>query len=105
MANIELSLIKTQLNIDLDYCDEDEYLLTLSDAAVRTVERYIDHDIDDYVEDGILEAPLQQACLLLISTWYQNRESVAYGAPMKLPHGVDYLLQTYIDYLPCPCCQ
>ena len=97
-AYIDLELIKSHLNIDQDYCDEDEYLLTLADVAVRTIEKHIDHCIDDYVEDGQLEAPLQHAALLLIGNYYQNRESVTYGQVLQVPHGYEYLLQTYVDY-------
>lgn len=97
-AYIDLELIKSHLNIDQDYCDEDEYLLTLADVAVRTIERHIDHCIDDFVEDGQLEAPLQHAALLLIGNYYQNRESVTYGQVLQVPHGYEYLLQTYVDY-------
>lgn len=104
-AVIELETIKQQLNIDLDYESEDLYLLTLADVAVKAIENHIDHPIDDYIVDGQLDSALQQAALMLIATWYQNRESVAYGAPMKLPHGVDYLLESYIDYAhKCNCC-
>lgn len=95
---IDLDKIKTHLNIDLDYMDEDEYLLRLADVAVRSIERHIDHDITDFVEDGELDAPLEQAALLLIGNYYQNRESVTYGQVMQVPHGYDYLLHSYIDY-------
>lgn len=97
-ALIDLDLIKKHLNIDQDFVDDDEYLLTLADVAVRTIERHIDHCIDDYVIDGQLDAPLQHAALLLIGNFYQNRESVTYGQALTVPHGYEYLLQTYIDY-------
>lgn len=97
-AYIDLDLIKHHLNLDDDFCDDDEYLMILADVAVRTIEKHIDHCIDDFVEDGQLEAPLQHAALLLIGNYYQNRESVTYGQVLQIPHGYEYLLQTYVDY-------
>lgn len=97
-AYIDLDLIKNQLNMDLSYTDEDEYLLMLADVAVKAIENHIDHPIEDFVEDGQLEAPLQHAALLLIGNYYQNRESVTYGTVMQVPHGYEYLLHPYIDF-------
>lgn len=97
-AYIDLDLIKHQINMDLDYHREDEYLLYLADVAVRAVENHIDHDITDYVFDGQLDPPLLHACLLIIGNYYQNRESVTYGAVMQVPQGYEYLLQRYVDY-------
>lgn len=95
---IDLDLIKTHLNINLDFHDEDEYLLMLADVAVKSIENYIDCPITKYVDDGCLEAPLQQAALLLIGTYYQNRESVTFGTAMPIPHGYEFLLTQYINY-------
>lgn len=97
-AYIDLDLIKKHLNIDSEYTDEDEYLLGLADAAIRTVEVKIDQSLDNFIEDGQLEAPLQQAALLLIGTWYVQRESITFGSAMPVPHTLDYLLQSYICY-------
>jgi uncharacterized phage protein (predicted DNA packaging) len=97
-AYIDLDLIKTHLNIDQDYCDEDEYLLTLADVAVRSIANHIDQPIENFLEDGQLDAPLQHAALLLIGTLYQNRESVTYGQCVPVPHGYEYLLHPYICY-------
>lgn len=97
-AYLDLDLIKNHLNLDLDFVDDDEYLLILADVAVKTIQNHIDHDIEDFVEDGQLDAPLQHAALLLIGNYYQNRESVTYGQVLQVPHGLEYLLQTYVDY-------
>lgn len=57
-AYIDLDLIKTHLNIDLDYTDEDEYLLTLADVAVRSIANHIDQPVEHFLEDGELDAPI-----------------------------------------------
>lgn len=99
MYYIDIDVIKTHLNIDKDYCDEDEYLMMLADVAIRSVENYIDQPIDKFIDgDGELESPLMHAALLLVGTLYQNRESVAFGQSFKIPHAYEYLIQPYVNY-------
>lgn len=44
---------------------------------------------------GLLPAPLRQAMLLLIGTWYGQRESIGDGQVREVPHTVDFLLTPY----------
>lgn len=97
---ITLEQIKAHLNIDPDFTDDDEYLMTLADVAIKAIENHIDHSIEQFCHDGVLEAPLQHAALLLIGTWYMQRESISIGHIVAVPeHCLDYLLMPYIDYL------
>ena len=99
---ITLEEIKAHLNISQDFTDDDEYLMQLSDVAIKAVENHIDHPIEQYVHDGILEAPLVHAAKLLIGTWYLQRESISVGHICSVPeHCLNYLLMPYIDYLDC----
>jgi uncharacterized phage protein (predicted DNA packaging) len=98
MINVDIDLLKKHLNLDLDYTEDDDYIYTLWDVACRTIENHIDQPIDNFVVDGVLDAPLQHAAMLLVGNYYQNRESVTYGAVLQVPHGYEYLLQTYVDY-------
>lgn len=95
---IDLDLIKQHLNIDPDFTDEDEYLMMLADVCVRAVENHIDQPIDNFVdENGELDPCLKQACLLLIGSYYQNRETESVGhLVVTIGHGYDYLLNPYI---------
>lgn len=96
---IDVDLIKAHLNIDLDYCDEDEYLVQLAEVAIVAVENHIDRPIETVLDiEGNLPEPLKFACLLIIGTWYANRESVTYGVANKIPHSYEYLLNPYINY-------
>lgn len=97
-AYIDLDLIKEHLNIDKDFKEQDLYLLQLADAAVKIIEKKIDQPLDPFIEDGELESPLLQAALLLIGTWYVQRETITFGNAMPVPHTLDYLLQPYICY-------
>lgn len=95
-AYIDLDEIKQHLNIDLDYHDEDEYLLRRADAAIRMIENRIDQPIDNFVYDGELDAPLVDAALLLIGTRYNYRESIAVVNTVQIQHGVEDLIRPYI---------
>lgn len=91
--------IKQHLNINLDYVDEDEYLLLLAEVAFQSIQNYIDQPVSNFVDnDGEIEAPLRHAALLLIGTWYQNRESVTFGTAKPMPHSFEYLLTNYVNY-------
>ena len=104
MYFIDIDIIKRHLNIDKDYCDEDEYLMMLADVAIRSVENHIDCPLDRFIDcDGELEPPLHHAALLLIGDLYMNRESVAFGQSYKIPHNYEYLLSPYINYFHPKC--
>lgn len=99
MEYLSLEEIKRQLNIDNDYHDEDEYLLSLGEVAQRAVENHLDCPLERFIdEDGNLEAPIKQAALLMTGTLYQNRESVSFSTGYVIPHAYEYLLQPYIQY-------
>ena len=108
MNYIDLDIIKKHLNIDEDFIDDDVLLLNYAEAAQRAIENHIDQSLDNFVDDGQLDPGLQQAALLIIGTWYQNRESVTYGPAQQVPHCYEYLLNQYINYegrnTQNPCC-
>lgn len=100
---ISLEQIKAHLNINEDYHDDDFYLMQLADTAIAAIENRIDNKIDRYVHDSVLEPPLVHAALLLIGTWYLQRETITIGhGVQEVPHTIDFLLQPYILYTNCP---
>ena len=87
MALLQLEDVKAWLRISYD--DDDDVLAGVIDAA----EGYV-------AEIGVaLAAPvpaaLQQALLLLIGHWWENREAVIDGAYRKLPLGFEALITPY----------
>ncbi len=49
-------------------------------------------------QKGMMDMSIVQARLLLIGTYYENRESVSAGASVsELPNGVSYLLDAYMN--------
>ena len=94
---IDLQTLKEHLKIDVDV--EDNYLLTLIDAAENAVQNHIGVDLAEYVaNDGYLPPALQQCILLMASNLYNNRESVAYTSVYQIPMSLDYLLAQFKKY-------
>jgi uncharacterized phage protein (predicted DNA packaging) len=97
---VALDKIKTHLNIDKDFIEDDNYLMSLSEVAECVVERHIGYKFSKLMEDndGQLPMPIQHAMLLFIGTMYANRESVTFGSANVLPHAYDYILQLFENY-------
>ena len=96
---LQLNQIKKHLNIDEDFKSDDEYLLQLAQAAQNVVEVHIDRPLDSLLnEEGNLPSSLIQAMLLLVGTWYANRESVSFASNTVLPHSYDYIIALYKNY-------
>ena len=103
---ITLAELHTQVNLDQNYTDDDDYLLALLAACVVAVKnRIFDTTKNDITEpiEGDLEgensnAPLRQAVLLLIANFYANREPVAYVQTYTVPYTFDFLIAPYINY-------
>ena len=96
---IDLQAIKSHLNLDQDFCEDDEYLQHLSEAAVIAVENHIDRPLADVATcDDELPESIKHAVLLIVAHWYLNRESVSFSQPHVVPHSYEYLLNQYIKY-------
>jgi DNA packaging protein, QLRG family len=92
---ITLDEIKAHLNIEKDWNGENEYLQSLLDAAKVVVQKHIcEDDIDGMSEEQ--KKPLAHAILLLLSTWYMNRESLS--NLQKGNHSYEYILSLYKNY-------
>lgn len=100
MNHLTLKLIKEHLNLDNDFTLDDEYLSILGDVVERVVERHID-DSFTYLAStngGKLPAPLIQAMLLLLGTYYANREHIAFNANYEVGNSYTFLIDLYRNY-------
>lgn len=86
---ITLEMVKHQCRIDHD--DEDDLLMRYLNAALIHASNYIDGLLDES------NPAVQQAVLLLVGHWYDNREAVNndYQTPQSTPFGFEALLQPY----------
>lgn len=92
--------IKKHLNIDDDFTDDDEYLLSLEEVAEGVIEKHIDDSLEDIasMNGGELPRPLLHAMLLYIGNLYANRESISYSSAIEIPFAYDYILSLYKSY-------
>lgn len=96
---IQLYQVKKHLNIDEDFHDDDEYLMSLVEVAEKVVEKNIDTNLKKLEDgDGFIPSPLIQAMLLLIGNFYANRESVAFASTSEVPQSYNYLIDLYRNY-------
>lgn len=98
---LTLEQVKSHLNIDLDYKDDDLYLLDLATVAESSVMVHL--NITDYSEitgaNDQIPAPVIHAILLLTGNLYMNREPVAVGVSVAtIPYTYEYLLSGYRNY-------
>lgn len=100
MKYLTLKLIKQHLNMNQDYSEEDDYLEMLGGCVEEVVEKHIDDSLEAISEKngGKLPLPLIQACLLLLGTYYSNRENIAYNNTIEVPMTFTYLLNLYKNY-------
>lgn len=96
-----LSDVKNHLYLDDSYKSDDNYLISLIQAAESAVSQHLNRDLKDCLVKGYLEPSIKHAILLLIGTWYNNRESVTYGTPKEIPQCFDYLIALNKRYA-CP---
>lgn len=100
MNHLTLKLIKEHLNLDNDFTLDDEYLSMLGGVVETVVERHID-DSFAYLANangGHLPTPLIQAMLLLLGTYYANREHIAFNANYEVGNSYTFLIDLYRNY-------
>ena len=100
MQYLNLDLIKKHLNIDDGFHDDDSYLEALGDIGEEVTEKHIDVSLKKLTADnnGKIPTPLKQAMLLLLGTYYSNRENVAFASSAEIPVTYSYLLSLYQNY-------
>lgn len=96
---IQLDLAKKHLNIEEDFTEDDEYILSLIEVAESAVRVHINEDFASIAEKngGCLPPPILQAVLLMIGNMYQNREPIG-TKNQALPFNYQYLIDLYRNY-------
>lgn len=99
MTYLNLELIKTHLNLQ-DFSDDDKYLQHLGSAVEFVVERDIDKKLSKIAEEngGDLPPSLLHAMLLLLGTYYANRENISYASCVEVPKTYAYICDLYRCY-------
>lgn len=99
MTYLNLELIKTHLNLQI-FSDDDKYLQHLGSAVEFVVERDLDKKLTTIAQEngGELPPSLLHAMLLLLSTYYANRENVSYASCVEVPKTYAYICDLYRCY-------
>ena len=100
MNYLTLDLIRQHLNIEQDFTEDDKYLGHLGSVVEVVVEKDIDNSLETLAEldGGELPLPLIQAMLLLLGTYYANRENIAFSNGTEVPKTYEYLTALYRRY-------
>lgn len=94
---VDLSIAKQHLNVEASYTDDDLYIDGLIKASTAVVGQQVQRPYDD-LSDGD-KAIYDQAVLLLIGTYYSQREDVIVGSiATPLPTGVKHLCHLIRTY-------
>ena len=99
MTYLNLELIKNHLNLQ-NFSDDDKYLQHLGSAVEFVVERDIDKKLSKIAEENGGEFPpsLLHAMLLLLGTYYANRENISYASCVEVPKTYQYICDLYRSY-------
>jgi len=100
---VTLTELKEQLQIndDVDYNDEDNYLLAILEVAEDSVFAYIQQTEEEVTSanDGKLPSPIKHAVKLMAAQLYISREPVTFGVTgVEVPLSYKYLLCPYLKY-------
>ena len=95
---VTVAELKKHLNIDASFTDDDNYIAHLILACENVVQKHIDRELSELVDNGVLPASLTHAIMLLAGNYYANRESVAFANAQQLPHAYEYLIALYKNY-------
>lgn len=99
MTYLNLELIKNHLNLQ-NFSDDDKYLQHLGSAVEFVVEKDIDKKLSKIAEEngGELPPSLLHAMLLLLGTYYANRENISYASCVEVPKTYAYICDLYRCY-------
>lgn len=99
MTYLNLELIKTHLNLQ-NFSDDDKYLQHLGSAVEFVVERDVDKKLTTIAQEngGELPPSLLHAMLLLLGTYYANRENISYASCVEVPKTYQYICDLYRCY-------
>lgn len=90
---ITLPEARKHLNLDDFFHDDDNYILTLIRVCEDAVSKRIDRKLEDCVErsTGELEPSVKHAVLLLLGTYYSQREATSPTQITDVPLTLEYL--------------
>lgn len=89
---VTLSEARRHLNLDEWFKEDDEYILELIKVTEDTVEKRIGKPLSKCIDkNGDLEPSIKHSILLLIGTYYNQREATSPTSISTVPYTFDFL--------------
>ena len=99
MANyFTLNELKQNLNIELDYTNDDIYLTGLTSVACQAVDNFTNYGLTGYTGNTI-PISVKQAAIMLASHLYLNRTPVSFAQGYEIPYSFQFLLNPYKNFV------
>ncbi|WP_291580949.1 head-tail connector protein [Bacteroides sp.] len=98
---VTLELAKQHLIIEPSFTEDDSYIESLIEVGEENIAKDLCVSVDELETIGggtMIPAPLRHAILLVVGTYYGNRESISTANLKELPRGVQYLTALYRDH-------
>ena len=94
-----ITLDEAKAHCRVDITDDDSYLTDLIAVCEQTIANEIgETTIDEVASGGVIPSPLKQAILLMIGHFYNMREPVITGTPVKVPYTLEFLIAPYKNW-------
>ena len=88
---VSVEEIKRHLNID--YEEDDQYLVDLIESAEAAVGKYIQQPLSELEDEGgNIPSDLKMAIRLMVDGFYANRGPAGFAASSEIPYGLTFLL-------------
>ena len=98
MAYVDVIDIRRYLNLPFE--EDDLMLAELEETAEQVLAGHLDVKSMNVYEDenGDIPQALKTAIKTVVANLYQNRESISYAEPYKVPYTLEWVLQPYKNY-------
>lgn len=94
---LTLDKIRQQVRLEADYTDEDTLLKAYGDSAEEVIADLCGTTPEKLLEDyGTLPKRLEQAALMLVDWWYQQRSPVSQMNLSVVPYTFDVLVKPFV---------
>lgn len=89
---VTLNIAKKHLNIDDDFKDDDNYIISLIKVAEDAVQKNENIALEELLEGGELPPSVIHSILLLVGNLYNSREAATYSSVSEVPYAYKYLI-------------
>lgn len=89
---VTLNIAKKHLNIDDNFKDDDNYIISIIKVAEDAVQKNENIALNELLEGGELPPSVIHSILLLVGNLYNNRESTTYSTISEVPYAYKYLI-------------